>query len=394
MKYTMTRGWLMAVLTAVMALAWCGAAGAQTNARISGQVLDLDGNPYPGIVVTMSDVSTHQTLVAKTDKDGKFVQLGLKGGIWALNFKDPAKPEVDHTQQYQVDIDKDNQIIMSFKALVEEYKKEHPVDKSPEAVQFQTMKQHFQAGLDGMIAYSQDHANLSSAAAADKAALAQKIVAECQTAAAEFVQAEKLNSPKDIKNLPVIVGDEATALECAEKYPDAADAFERAISLKPDAGFYAAHATDLAKATLAQPGVTPAQISDVLAKASADCNQSATLDPAKGAICWRNLGIVFYNKGHIKEALEPFQKATAADPTNADAWYFLGSVLLNQMDSKQVGTNITYIVQPGTQEAYQKYLDLMPTGPHAAEAKAALDTIASLQGATDSTVVGTKKKHK
>jgi hypothetical protein len=64
------------------------------------------------------------------------------------------------------------------------------------------------------------------------------------------------------------------------------------------------------------------------------------------------------------------------------------------MDSKQVGTNITYIVQPGTQEAYQKYLDLMPNGPHAAEAKAALDTIASLQGATESTVIGTKKKHK
>jgi tetratricopeptide (TPR) repeat protein len=389
----MTRGWLMAMLTIVMALAWCGAAGAQTNARISGQVFDLQGNPYPNLTITMTDVTTHQTLVAKTDKDGKFVQLGMKGGIWAINVKDPATPEVNYTAKYQVDIDKDNQIIINFKDLVAAYKKEHPADKSPEGVQFQTMKQHFQAGLDGMTTYGQDHAKLAAAAAADKPALTQKMVAECQAAASEFVDAEKLNAPKDAKNLPVIVGDEASALECAEKYPEAAEAFERALALKPDAGFYGAHATDLAKAAMAQSGITAAQISDVLAKATADCNQATALDPAKGAICWRNLGIVFYNKGHIKESLEPFQKATAADPTNADAWYFLGSVLLNQMDSKQVNDKVTYIIQPGTQEAYQKYLDLAPTGSHAAEAKAALDTITSLQGSTDSTVVSNKKKH-
>jgi tetratricopeptide (TPR) repeat protein len=384
----------MAALAILMALVWCGPAGAQTNARISGTVLDLQGNPYPGIVVTMTDVSTHQALVATTDKNGKFVQLGLKGGIWSLNFKDPAQPQVDHTQEYQVDIDKDNQIIMNFKALVEEYKKEHPVDKSPDAVQFKNMKQHFQAGLDAMTVYSADHAKLAATAAADKPALTQKMVADCQTAATEFGAAEKLNAPKDTKNLPVIVGDEATALECAEKYPEAAAAFQKVIALKPDAGFYAAHATDLAKATMAQPSVTDAQVTELLAKTAADCNQAATLDPGKGAICWRNVGIVFYNKGKIKEALEPFQKATVADPTNADAWYFLGSVLLNQMDSKQVGDKLTYIIQPGTQEAYQKYLQLSPGGSHAAEAKTALDTIATLEGSTQSTVITTKSKKK
>jgi tetratricopeptide (TPR) repeat protein len=392
-RYTpMTRGWLMATLAIVMALAWCGAAGAQTNARISGTVIDLDGKPYPGIIVTMTDISTHQTLVAKTDKDGKFVQLGLKGGIWSLNFKDPAKPEVVHTQEYQVDIDKDNQIIMNFKTLVEEYKKEHPVENT-DAKAFATMKQHFQAGLDAMTAYNQDHAKLAATTAADKAALAQKMVAECQTAATEFGEAAKLIGPKDTKNPPVIIGDEAAALECAEKYPEAADAFQKAIALTPNAGFYAAHATDLTKAAVAQPGVTDAQLDDVLAKASSDCTQAATLDPTKAGLCWRNVGIVLYNKGKMKQATTPFQKATAADPTYPDAWYYLGSVLLNQMDSKQEGTKITYIVLPGTQEAYQKYMDLAPSGAYAAEAKSALDTIASLTGSAQSTIVTNKKKH-
>jgi tetratricopeptide (TPR) repeat protein len=321
------------------------------------------------------------------------VQLGLKGGIWSLNFKDPAKPEVDHTQEYQVDIDKDNQVIMNFKQMVDDYKKAHPVDKEPAAVQFKSMKQHFDAGSAALTSYNQEHDKMATTAAADKASLMAKMTADCQTAANEFAEAEKAVGPKDAKNHAVILGKEGVALECAGKFADAADTFQKAISITPEALYYSEMGTSLAKAAMDQPGLTDAQLNDVLAKATADCNQTATLDPTKAAVCWRNLGIVFYNKGRMKEATVPFQKTTAADPTNADGWYFLGSVLLNQMDSKQQGTKITYIIQPGTQEAFQKYLELAPSGPHAAEAKSALDTVASLQGSADSTVVSNKKKH-
>jgi len=392
-EFKMTRGSLMAMVAMIVALAWCGAAGAQTNARISGTVIDLDGNPYPGVVVTMTDISTHQTLVAKTDKNGKFVQLGLKGGIWSLNFKDPAKPEVDHTQEYQVDIDKDNQVIMNFKQMVDDYKKAHPVDKEPAAVQFKNMKQHFDAGSAALTSYNQDHDKMATIPAADKAALTQKMAAECQTAATEFAEAEKGVGPKDTKNHAVILGKEGVALECAGKFAEAADTFQKAISITPEALYYSEMGTSLAKAAMDQPGITDTQLDDILAKATADCDRTATLDPTKAGVCWRNLGIVFYNKGRMKQATVPFQKTTAADPTNADGWYFLGSVLLNQMDSKQQGTKITYIIEPGTQEAFQKYLELAPSGPHAAEAKSALDTVASLQGSADSTVVSNKKKH-
>ena len=46
------------------------------------------------------------------------------------------------------------------------------------------------------------------------------------------------------------------------------------------------------------------------------------------------------------------------------------------------------VAPDGTAEAFQKYLELSPTGPHAEEAKAMLAGI----GATVETTYGTKKK--
>ena len=46
------------------------------------------------------------------------------------------------------------------------------------------------------------------------------------------------------------------------------------------------------------------------------------------------------------------------------------------------------VAPPGTAEAFQKYLDLQPTGAHAEEAKAMLQSL----GATIETSYGTKKK--
>jgi hypothetical protein len=48
------------------------------------------------------------------------------------------------------------------------------------------------------------------------------------------------------------------------------------------------------------------------------------------------------------------------------------------METKQVGDKLTFVVQPGTVEAYEKYLELAPTGRFAADAKAALASLEQL----------------
>jgi tetratricopeptide (TPR) repeat protein len=380
----MLRSTLAAVVTVTMGLIWCAAAGAQTNARISGQLMDLQGKPYPSVTVTITNTANNQSKTITTDKEGKFVQLGLSGGTYALNFKDAAaNPPLDYTiKAFPVAAEQDNPLTVNLKDQADAYSKEHPAEekaKSPDVSQFQSMKQGFQAGLDAM-----------QAASAEKGSPDKK-KADCQMAATAFASAAQAAGPKDTKNPPLILAHEGEALECEGKYSDAVDAYQKAIAIEPNAGFYVSLATEISLAAAMQPGVADAQLDDALAKAGAACAQAIALDPTKAGVCWRNVGIPFYNKAQMKQASNALQKATAADPSNPDQWYYLGTALLNLMGSKQEKDKIIYIVQPGTAEAFQKYIDLAPTGPNAASAKEDLATIATLEGG-ESTVLKNKKK--
>jgi nucleoid-associated protein YgaU len=81
-----------------------------------------------------------------------------------------------------------------------------------------------------------------------------------------------------------------------------------------------------------------------------------------------------YNAGNVKAADAACDKAIAADPSKADAYFIKGSVLIGMSDGK-LDPNGHLIVPPGTKEALNKYLELAPTGPHAGDVKAMLDGI-------------------
>jgi hypothetical protein len=54
---------------------------------------------------------------------------------------------------------------------------------------------------------------------------------------------------------------------------------------------------------------------------------------------------------------------------------------------------MTYIIPPGTSDAYQKCVDADPNGPYAAQCKSMIDTLATMAGG-DATSVGVRKKKK
>jgi len=104
--------------------------------------------------------------------------------------------------------------------------------------------------------------------------------------------------------------------------------------------------------------------------------QAAELDPAHAGQYYFNLGAVLTNASNDpngkKEAAEAFDKAIAADPNRAEAYYWKGSNLIAQASTDSSGK----IKAPdGTAEAFQKYLELQPNGPHADEAKAMLTAL-------------------
>ena len=79
-----------------------------------------------------------------------------------------------------------------------------------------------------------------------------------------------------------------------------------------------------------------------------------------------NLGALYTNGGQTEPAGAAFRKAIAADPTHADAQYQLGVYLLSKAQTKADGTVIPV---EGTQAAFEKYLELKPTGAFADSAK-------------------------
>jgi tetratricopeptide (TPR) repeat protein len=100
--------------------------------------------------------------------------------------------------------------------------------------------------------------------------------------------------------------------------------------------------------------------------------QAATLDPSHAGQYYFNLGAVLTNSNATndvkvrKQAVDAFDKAIAADPNRADAYFWKGQNLVGLATTDSSGK----IVAPdGTTESYQKYLELQPSGPHADEAK-------------------------
>lgn len=102
-------------------------------------------------------------------------------------------------------------------------------------------------------------------------------------------------------------------------------------------------------------------------------NRAAEITPNPSLALW-NLCATLYNAGDVDGAASACRKTTVADPTRADAWFVLGSVLY--ADAK-LGPHGKIVITNECRQALDKYLELAPTGPHVADVKAMLDMVES-----------------
>lgn len=120
-----------------------------------------------------------------------------------------------------------------------------------------------------------------------------------------------------------------------------------------------------------------------------DFQQAAQLDLAYAGTYYFDLGILLRNTAKSteqrKQAVEAFDKAIAADPNQAAAYYLKGEVLFGMITTDGKGK---IVPPPGTAEALEKYLELQPNGPYAQPAKSFL---AALNTAVESSY-GVKKE--
>jgi Tfp pilus assembly protein PilF len=138
------------------------------------------------------------------------------------------------------------------------------------------------------------------------------------------------------------------------------DAYTKAIELKPeDAATHNNYALALVQAKK-------------IPEAQAELTKAAQLDPANAGKYYYNLGAVLTNANQGDAAAEAFQKAIAADPKYAEAYYQYGVYLVSKASFGADG-KVTPV--PGTVEAFQKYLELAPDGQFAQPAKDMLTTL-------------------
>lgn len=149
----------------------------------------------------------------------------------------------------------------------------------------------------------------------------------------------------------------ADALGAQGKYPDAVAGYDKAIPLalatKDEKARWAAGAM------LTQEGLIYLRQKKFAEGVAAFTE--ATQYAQHPATAWFNVCAGAYNAGDVKAAASGCDKAIAADPNKADAWFIKGSLMV--ADSK-AGPNGKMIPPKGTIDALQKYLALAPNGSH------------------------------
>ncbi len=381
-------------LLALVVVLVCSSIAAAQEARVTGQVIGLDGKPWAGITVVVKSDSG-RTFTLKTDKDGKFAQIGMNTGMYTFLIVNQ-DPPINYSEQHQLSADADNNVTINFKELMAKQAAANPEQQKAaqdQANKFKDMQSHFNAGRAALDDWEAVHKQFNAAPADQKAALQDKLTTDSKTAITELTMAEQGVQAKDVKNHAVVWSNLGQAYDRDGQEQQAVDAYQKAIDLQPTAGTYGSQSTALANLAVSQ--TDPAVAQQKLADAGADCDKAAALDPSPGAAkaCWKNIGIVLSNKGDLKDAIPPLQKATLADPKDAQTWFLLGSAYTGTIDSKQEGDKMTYIIPPGTSDAYQKCVDADPNGPYAAQCKAMIDTLTTMAGG-DATSVGVRKKKK
>ena len=142
----------------------------------------------------------------------------------------------------------------------------------------------------------------------------------------------------------------------------AVETYQKAISLKAEDPAY--H-NNLALALAQQKKFDDAQV---------ELTKAAQYDPASAGKYFFNLGAVYVNTGNTDRAVTAFKTAIDRDPNYSEAYYQYGVSLMGKASVDDKGKTIA---PPGTSEAFQKYLELSPTGANVEPAKAMLQALGS-----------------
>jgi tetratricopeptide (TPR) repeat protein len=375
-----------AFLFVILALGLCvPPVFAQASGTVKGTAKDAQGNPVADGIVVWSNMDNGQKYSLKTNKKGEYFSLGVSPGKYLVTlYKNAdemkAGKELDHVKGFTVTLD-ENTLDLDVKKEMESAAKGQGL--SPEQLK-QMQEQQAKAAKETNTVKSLNEKLNAAKTAAD--------AGDFDTAIASLNEATQVDGTRDL--LWFKLGDyyrlsapkQTDPAEKQKRYASAIEDYQKAIDLKkaatndkdPNAGknlaaYYNNLAEAYAKANKVDDAVKTYQL-------------AAAADPTNAGQYYFNTGAVLTNAGKVDDALAAFDKVIAADPSRADAYYWKGV----NMIGKATLQSDKMVAPPGTAEAFQKYLELQPTGTYADAAKQMLTSI----GSSVETTYGKKKAPK
>jgi len=363
---------------------------AAQSTSVGGQIKGPDGKPWVDLDLTIQNMKTGQQFGVKTDKDGRYNEVGLPPGVYEITIHDPKTKWFSYSEIQAFYANQEYDISFDFSKELETAQPEAQMKLEEKDNKSYYEKSHFDAGLGAMYDAYRLGKQLATAPADQKSPLQERLSSDYQTAIREFLLAEQADSAASPDTRASIWASLGEAYLSAGQYDDAENAYQQAIALRPEAVSYQNLSEAQASSALAQ--TDPKETELKLAAADVTCDKAAALDPAAAAACWKNIGILLSNERDMTDAIMPLKKTTQLDPNDAQAWFLLGTALLATVQTKQDGDVITSVFSPGTSQAFQKCIEADPNGPYASQAKEVLDELLSLTVGEKTKVEGKKEK--
>jgi len=341
---------------------------AQTGA-IEGDVKAADGQPMLGAVVKVDreDIHWKKPYSVKTNKKGHYYYGGLDvHGIYKVILEVDGK-DVDYVGHVHIQLGEPVPVNFDMHAAAQKQQQAAAtgqLDKDQERSMSAEQKAAFEKANKERAQTMAKNKALNEAFGAGMEALKNK---QYDTAVQQLAKATELDPNQHVvwANLAeayINLAAAKTGAEQADATTKGLEAFQKALTLKPDdAGYLNNYALALAKAKKFD-------------EAQAELAKAAQVDPPNAGKYYYNLGALLVNSGQTGPAEEFFKKAIAADPNYADAQYQYGVCLIAKA---AVGADGKITPVPGTREAFEKYLQLKPDGPYATSAKAMIDSIST-----------------
>jgi len=376
--------WIGLLALAVMpALAQTPApAAGQPTGKIHGKITNPTGAPQSGGTVTLHE-GTKEVASFPVDPNGDY-SGSAPPGTYSLVYRTPGMAQDKEADKI------DNVKIISGQDTVadDDMSREEYIKTLPEETrkQLEEMKKHNSEALKANAVIKNLNADLKTVTAdihdADTAhaAAAQQLGAS----ASKTDLAAKENEIKTAKYTDVVtLMSKDTELRPQEsvlwaylgqgqmglkKYDEAETSFKKALELDAASKKPRPDIEGLVNAGLGEIYARTNKVD----QANAAYDAAVKADPTKAGFYYKNEAVIFSQVGNTDGQATAADKAIAANAQDPIPYYLKGQALIAKATVDPKTSRI--ILPPGCGEAYQKYLELDPTGPYSADVKGILDS--------------------